>query len=85
MDHRPIDEENVSKYNTDIHVSGHIHHGQMIPINIITNMVYKLRWGHTKINNTNFVVSCGAQGWGPQVRTGSFSEIVEINVSFSGN
>lgn len=44
--------------------------------------MYELPWGYRKINGSHFFVTCGAQGWGPPVKTGSRPEIMEIVVNF---
>jgi uncharacterized protein len=56
----------------------------MFPINLITNKVYLLSWGYRKIGNTHFFVTRGIRLWGPPVRTAGKSEIMVIDVSFSG-
>ena len=83
LDHQPYHLENVYQHGIDIQFSGHTHHGQLFPLNYITEMIYELSWGYKKMNNTHFFVTCGAQGWGPQVKTGSQSEIMEVIVNFN--
>jgi len=83
LDHQPYYLENAYKNGIDIQFSGHTHHGQLFPINYITEMIYELSWGYQKIKNTHFFVTCGAQGWGPQVKTASQSEIMLVNVNFN--
>lgn len=83
LDHQPYHLENAYNHGIDVQFSGHTHHGQMFPINYITEMIYELSWGYKKIKNTHFFVTCGAQGWGPQVKTGSESEIMLVNISFN--
>ncbi|MEE4196156.1 MAG: metallophosphoesterase [Bacteroidales bacterium] len=82
LDHQPYQLENAYENDVAIKFSGHTHHGQLFPLNYITEMIYELSWGHKKINDTHFFVTCGAQGWGPQVKTGSQSEIMEVIVIF---
>ncbi|RLD86147.1 MAG: hypothetical protein DRJ07_01525 [Bacteroidetes bacterium] len=82
LDHQPYNLNNAYNNNIDIQLSGHTHHGQLFPINLITERIYELSWGYRKIQNTHFFVTCGAQGWGPQVKIGSRSEIMEINIDF---
>lgn len=81
LDHQPYHLENAHQQGIDIQFSGHTHHGQLFPLNYITEMIYELSRGYKKINNTHFFVTCGAQGWGPQVKTGSQSEIMEVIVN----
>lgn len=84
MDHQPYyNHKNLDQI--DLYLSGHTHNGQLFPANLIEKFIYEIRWGYKKINNTHFFVTCGAQGWGPQVRTASQSEIMVINVEFEGN
>ncbi|MDP2914973.1 MAG: metallophosphoesterase [Candidatus Aminicenantes bacterium] len=83
VDHRPTDIDNVSRTRVDLQISGHTHHGQLFPINFITNKQYELSWGYLKKGQTHFFVSSGAQVWGPRVRTVGDSEILLIRVNFS--
>ncbi|TSA39630.1 hypothetical protein D4R30_00780 [archaeon] len=80
LDHRPTDLENVSRTGADIQLSGHTHHGQLFPINWITNREYELSWGHIKKNRTHVFVTSGVQLWGPPVRTAGSSEILLLHV-----
>jgi hypothetical protein len=82
LDHRPIDLENVRGTGVDIQLSGHTHHGQLFPINWITNHEYELSWGHIKKNRTHVFVTSGVQLWGPPVRTAGSSEILLLHVLF---
>jgi len=83
MDHRALSLGKVSDYAVDLQVSGHTHNGQLFPFQWITRSMYELSWGHKKVGDTHFIVSAGAQGWGPQVRTTAYSEIVVIDVYFN--
>jgi hypothetical protein len=83
LDHQPYDLDKVAQRDVDIQLSGHTHHGQLFPFNLITKAIYQLSWGYEKIQKTHFFVTCGAQGWGPPVKTGSQSEIMKIHVHFS--
>lgn len=82
LDHTPIGLEEAEKNNIDIQLSGHTHHGQIWPGNLITNMIYEVSWGYKKKGNTHYYVSSGAGTWGPPVRTGSRSEIVNLKIKF---
>jgi predicted MPP superfamily phosphohydrolase len=83
LDHTPVKLEQAEKNGIDLQLSGHTHHGQIWPGNIITNLIYKVSWGYMKKNGTQYYVTSGAGTWGPPVRTGSKSEIVNIKVKFS--
>lgn len=82
MDHTPFGLDEAEKNNIDLQLSGHTHHGQMFPANLITKMVYELSWGYLKKGNTQYYVSCGAGTWGPPVKIGSPSEIVNLKIKF---
>lgn len=83
IDHRPTDIEAVCQNNYDVQFSGHTHHGQLFPFNLITAYIYEISWGYKKIANTHFFVSSGIQLWGPPVRTIGKSEIMLVNVHLS--
>ena len=82
LDHTPFKLEEAEQSRIDLQLSGHTHHGQIWPGNIITKMIYELSWGFKKKGNTNYYVSSGAGTWGPPVRTGSSSEIVNVRIKF---
>jgi predicted MPP superfamily phosphohydrolase len=82
IDHRPTDLEAVRQTHVDLQLSGHTHHGQLFPFNLITSKIYELSWGHQKIADTHFFVSSGIQLWGPPVRTIGKSEIMVIKIRF---
>lgn len=82
LDHTPVKLEQAEEQGIDLQFSGHTHHGQIWPANIITNMIYEISWGYKKKGNTHYYVTSGAGTWGPPVRTGSKSEIVNIKITF---
>lgn len=82
LDHTPVKLEQAELNNIDLQFSGHTHHGQIWPANIITNMIYEVSWGYLKKGKTHYYVTSGAGTWGPPVRTGSKSEIVNIKITF---
>ncbi len=81
LDHRPVDLALTAAEDVDLQVSGHTHHGQLFPLNLITGWLYDLSWGHRQLGRTHFIVTSGTQGWGPPVRTVGRSEIVVIELS----
>ena len=82
MDHQPFHLEEAQQAGVDLQVSGHTHHGQLIPFNWITRAVYELSWGYLRKGNTHYYVSCGVGTWGPPVRIGSRPEIVQIELNW---
>ncbi|NWF90191.1 MAG: metallophosphoesterase [Ignavibacteriaceae bacterium] len=82
LDHTPFKLEEAEANGVDLQLSGHTHHGQMFPLNFITKMIYEVSWGYKKKSDTHFYISCGVGTWGPPVRLGSESEIVNLRIKF---
>ena len=82
LDHTPLKLEEAEANGVSLQLSGHTHHGQMFPLNLITKMIYEVSWGYKKKSNTHYYVSCGVGTWGPPVRLGSESEIVSLKIKF---
>jgi hypothetical protein len=81
MDHQPFEVGESMENGIDLQVSGHTHHGQLWPLNYITNAVYAVSWGYRKDGNRHLYVSCGVGTWGPPVRIGNQPEIVNFRIS----
>jgi predicted MPP superfamily phosphohydrolase len=84
LDHQPFHLKESAKYGVDLQLSGHTHNGQMWPLNFVTSRIYELSYGYLRKGNTSFIVSSGYGLWGPRVRSGSRSEVLLINIKFSG-
>ncbi len=82
LDHQPFQLNLARENGIDLQLSGHTHHGQLWPLNYITSMIYEISWGYEKIDETHYYVSSGFAGWGPPVRTGSRTEIVNLKIAF---
>ena len=82
-DHQPFHLEEAQQAGVDLQLSGHTHHGQMWPLNYITQKIFEQDWGFLQKGQSNFYVSCGVGTWGPPVRTAGFSEIVVIDLKFN--
>lgn len=85
LDHQPFHLDETVKHGIDLQLSGHTHNGQMWPLNYVTAKIYELSTGYLKKRNTNFIVSSGYGLWGPRVRSASRSEVLLINLTFTGN
>jgi len=83
MDHQPFNLDEARKAGIDLQLSGHTHHGQLWPLNLITALVYEKNWGLLKKDNTNYYISSGLGGWGPPVRTVNRPEIIHIKLKFA--
>lgn len=83
MEHRISEMEKVEDKKIDLHISGHTHAGQLFPANLLMELIYKINWGYKKYQDTHFFVTSGVGTWGPPIRVGSFSEIMDINITFN--
>ncbi len=83
IEHRISEMEEVEDKKIDLHISGHTHAGQLFPANLLMELIYRINWGYKKCQGTHFFVTSGVGTWGPPVRVGSFSEIMEINITFN--
>ena len=80
IDHNPKYMDESLNTNIDLQLSGHTHRGQIIPGNLVTSKIFEVDYGYLKKDNLNVVVSSGYGTWGPPIRLGSRSEIVQINL-----
>ena len=82
MDHNPA---RIDEYGgeVDLIVAGHTHGGQMFPMNLITNAMYTVHYGHYQKDaaSPHVIVTSGASTWGPPMRVGTNNEIVCITLS----
>jgi predicted MPP superfamily phosphohydrolase len=82
LDHQPFNLNQAQENGIDLQLSGHTHGGQIFPFTLITKSIYEKHHGYLKKNNTHYYITSGTGGWGPKLRTGSQSEIVEITLRF---
>ena len=62
-------------------LSGHTHGGQIFPFSLLVWIAQGYVYGEYKLSaNTKLIVTSGAGFWGPAMRIGSKSEIVELNL-----
>jgi uncharacterized protein len=83
LDHQPFHLDEAAKSGVDLQLSGHTHNGQMWPLNYVTAKIFELSNGYLRKGRSQFIVSSGYGLWGPRVRLGSRSEVLEINITFS--
>jgi uncharacterized protein len=82
LDHQPFNLQEAVNCGVDLQLSGHTHHGQLWPVNYITEAIYEISWGYMQKGKTHFYVSCGVGTWGPPARLGSRAEIINIKLNF---
>ncbi|WP_257443020.1 metallophosphoesterase [Clostridium mucosae] len=80
IDHNPKYINESLDANIDLQLSGHTHKGQITPGNVVTDKIFEIDYGYLKKDNLNVVVSSGYGTWGPPIRIGSRSEIIQINL-----
>ena len=82
LDHQPRNLDANSALGFDIELSGHTHGGQIWPITALASRLYDLNHGLKTIGSTHFIVTCGIGYWGPPLRLGTTSEVLELNLTF---
>ncbi|OOM78520.1 putative metallophosphoesterase [Clostridium puniceum] len=82
LNHRPEQLDEAEVENVDLQLSGHTHKGQIFPGNLVTGYLNEKDYGYLKKDNFNLIVSSGYGTWGPPIRIGSNSEIVNIKINF---
>lgn len=83
LEHQPVGFDQAQEQGVDLVVSGHTHHGQIAPGNLITDRLFENDYGYLRKGQMHSIVSSGYGFWGPPIRIGSRSEIVSIHVKFS--
>ncbi len=84
LDHQPFNLAEAAASGVDLQLSGHTHNGQLWPLNLLTKRIYELSYGYLKKDDTHYIVSSGFGIWGPRVRLGSRSEILLVEIRFTG-
>lgn len=80
VDHQPFEITEKSNSRVFLNLSGHTHHGQLWPLQLITRAVYEKSYGYMFRSGSHFYISCGAGTWGPPIRTTSRPEVVVIDL-----
>lgn len=80
MDHQPAELSEVAKYPIDLHVSGHLHNGQIYPFNRLFSDLWELPYGYRKIGNVHFYVTSGLGIRRAPIRLGTYSEFALIHL-----
>ena len=83
IDHQPKELDELSDCRVDLDMCGHTHDGQIFPFNIINKLAWENGYGYLKKGDMHSIVTSGVGIAGPDMRVGTKSEIVEINIEFS--
>ena len=85
MDHQPYQLDLAAAAGVDVNLSGHTHRGQIAPNHLFTRRIFELDWGYLRKGNLHAIVSSGFGTWGPPIRLGSQSEIIELTIHFTSS
>ena len=78
LKHQPVVESNPP---FDLQLSGHIHGGQIFPFVYLTQLVYSVHTGLTRLTDGRLLyVNRGAGTWGPPIRLFAPPEITLITI-----
>lgn len=83
IDHQPKELEELSEAGADLDLCGHTHDGQIFPGNLATRIAWENSCGLLKKGDMYNIVTSGVGLWGPDMRVGTDSEVVEIDVKFN--
>lgn len=82
IDHQPVELTQLANSGVDLDLCGHTHNGQMFPGNITTKLMWENSYGYLKKGNMHNIVTSGVGLFGPNMRVGTISEVVSININF---
>lgn len=80
LTHVPISQKSAQDLEADLVLSGHLHGGQIFPVNLIAKSYYPHYKGMRKKGESHVYISQGTGTWGPPMRLFSRNEITEINL-----
>lgn len=82
IDHQPNDYSAEAKAGADLVFSGHTHGGHLFPAGQIGLWIgaNDRLYGEEKRDDTVFIVTSGISGWSIPIKTGTYSEIVVIDI-----
>lgn len=80
LDHQPYDVAKKDSLAVDVQLSGHTHHGQVFPMNLLTDSMYEQSHGYRRWQHSHVYVSSGLSLWGPPFRIGTYSELLLLTI-----
>ena len=80
LDHQPDHLEEAQQCGVNFEFAGHTHHGQVWPLNWVTDAVYEDAFGPLTKGKTEYYVSSGIGIWGGKFRIGTQSEYVVATI-----
>lgn len=82
LTHEPDHLSDYSAHGVDMLLCGHTHAGQFFPLTIVQPFVWENHWGMKMVDNMYSFVTSGVGVYGPDMRVGTNSEIMVIDVHF---
>lgn len=82
IDHEPREMDELSSAGVDLDLCGHTHDGQMFPGNLTINLLWDNPYGSKSYGDMQQIVTSGVGVFGPYMRVGTKSEIVQITADF---
>lgn len=82
LNHEPNGLQEAADAGVDLMLCGHTHAGQFFPLTIVQPFAWENYWGIKKIDNMYSIVTSGIGVYGPAVRVGTNSEVMQIKVHF---
>ena len=80
LDHQPHHLEEAQLSGVDFQFSGHTHHGQVWPLNWVTDAIFENAFGASRRGDTQYYVSSGLGIWGGKFRIGTRSEYIVLHL-----
>ena len=85
LDHQPYNLQEAESAGIDFQFSGHTHHGQVWPLNHLTDAMYEKAFGEHRRGSTRYYVSSGLGIWGGKYRIATRSEYVVATLTPSAS
>ncbi len=79
LHHSPIGADYMENAGASLLLSGHTHGGQIFPLTLLNNLLFKFNRGLNMQNSMQVYTSCGTGTFGPPMRFGTVSEITLID------
>lgn len=81
IDHEPREMDELAAAGVDLDLCGHTHDGQMFPGNLTIKLLWDNPYGYKTYGNMHQIVTSGVGVFGPYMRVGTKSEIVQVQVN----
>ncbi|MBU1056438.1 MAG: metallophosphoesterase [Proteobacteria bacterium] len=78
LSHQPGVFDLARSMGADIQLSGHTHAGQLPPVDLLVQFLFKYPFGLYKKDTSYLYTTCGSAFWGPPMRMFSKPEIVKV-------